>query len=292
MSRHSHIPFAWQTVSAGMAPALFAVLRNIPYFCLRNSADMKLKVDKEYDFLSDWLADLPRRFMTGEGKLLHQGRNTVREFEPSVRLVVKRFKPVNIVQQIAYTFFCKTKAEKAFLFAGLLRERGLDTPREVAYLEESRWGLFKVGYFVSLACDDPPAFPALVPVEDYDRRLASDLVALFYRMHQRGVLHGDLNFGNFLYRRCPEGGYTFTIIDTNRSRFFDHCPDDEACLCNLRTMTHRRDLFAFMVREYARLRGWDADDTEARALRYLKKLEVKHKRKEAWKKFSKLGFRK
>lgn len=249
---------------------------------------MKIHINKNFDFLSEWLSELPLRFDVEGGKTLHDGRNVVRCFEEGgVRLVVKRFKLVNFIQQIAYTFFCRTKAEKAYRFARIFQERGFDTPAAVAYIEDYRWGLFRIGYFVSLYCENPPAFPALVPIEHYDEQLAQSLAELICRMHLKGILHGDLNFGNFLYRKMEDGRYTFTIIDTNRSRFMEHCPDEESCLYNLRTMTHRRDLFCYMVREYAKLREWNPDETEQKALHYLEKLELKHKRKEQWKKLKK-----
>lgn len=38
---------------------------------------------------------------------------------------------------------------------------------------------------------------------------------------------------------------------------------------NLSTITHRRDLFEFMVREYARQREWDEEETLAHTTGYL-----------------------
>lgn len=253
---------------------------------------MKLEVSKEFGYLKNWLSEMPQCFMSGEGTLLHQGRNIVRLFALSTttRLVVKRFRPVNPLQQVAYTFFCPTKAEKAFRFAALLRERGFDTPHEVAYIEKKRWGLFRVGYFVSICCDAPSAFPVLESAENYDKEMALDLAALFVRLHRKGVLHGDLNLGNFLYRKETGGHYAFSIIDTNRSRFLSQCPDEEACLYDLRTLTHRRDLFCFIVREYARIRQWNPETTEKKALCYLEQMELKHTQKELWKKFMKRLF--
>ena len=77
-----------------------------------------------------------------------------------------------------------------------------------------------------------------------------------------------------------EAHYQFQVIDINRSLFFDTCPPKEVCLKNLSTITHRRDLFEFMVREYARQREWDEEETLAHTTGYLQKLEQKHARKE------------
>ncbi len=254
---------------------------------------MNIHVDSRYAHLLDFLKDIPRRFMLGEGESLHEGRNSVRAFDADgIRLVVKRYKPVCFVRQVAYTFFCRTKARKAFLFAGILRERGFDTPHEVAYIEEKRFGLFHVGYFISLRSDAPTACSALEDVPDFDKALASDLAALFVEMHRKGVMHGDMNLGNFLFRKKEDGHYAFTIIDTNRSRFFDREPSRGECLRNLRTVTYRRDLFEYIIRTYAALRRWDERETIREALRLLNSFERRKNNKRIWKeRLKKLRFR-
>ena len=254
---------------------------------------MNIHVDSRYAHLLDYLKDIPRRLMLGEGESLHEGRNSVRAFDADgIRLVVKRYKPVCFVRQVAYTFFCRTKARKAFLFAGILREKGFDTPREVAYIEEKRFVLFHVGYFISLRIDSPTACSALEDVPDFDKTTASDLAALFVEMHRKGVMHGDMNLGNFLFRKKEDGHYAFTIIDTNRSRFLSRELSREECLRNLRTVTHRRDLFEYIIRTYAALRGWNVEKTLREALRLLDGFERRKNRKRIWKeRLKKLRFR-
>ena len=245
---------------------------------------MEIHVHSQYASLRDELRDIPRRFMDGEGIVLHEGRNSVRTFDiGGLRLVVKRYKPVCFVRQIAYTFFCRTKAEKAFLFAEILRERGFDTPHEVAYIKQRRLGLFHVGYFVSLPCDDPTAYSALVAEPEFSPELASDLAALFVQMHLKGVMHGDMNLGNFLFHKKDDAHYIFNIIDTNRSRFVDRPLSRQESLQNLRTVTFRRDLYTYIIRTYATIRGWDAKETEKEATRLLTRFEQWKTNKRKWK---------
>lgn len=243
--------------------------------------NLKAVVSPEYAGLAGFATSLPRQLNEGKGEVLHAGRNEVRLFrENGLRLVVKRYKRVNAMQRVVYSFFRRTKAERAFAFAKELRERGVDTPREVAYIEESRNGLFETGYFVSLERPYPPAFDQLVPPKDFDHRLAEDLAAFICYMHSRGILHGDMNFGNFLYHYDNEGRCHFCVIDTNRSRFRRGYPSRKECLWNFRTTTHRRDVFEYIVQAYARLRGWDEAKATKEALRYLDKFEKKHRYKE------------
>lgn len=246
---------------------------------------LKVVVHPDYERLAEFAASVPRLFDSGQGRVLHSGRNEVRLFSVcGVDVVAKRYKRVNAIQRVVYSFFRKTKAERAYLFAQLFRERGVDTPHEIAYMEQSRGLLFETGYFLCENCPDPPAFDRLVTPERFDEPMAADLAAFIDYMHSRGILHGDMNFGNFLYRTDLAGHYRFTVIDTNRSHFRDGYPARKECLCNLRTATHRRDVYEYIVRAYARQRRWDESEAVAEANLYLDKFEERHRRKEKLKK--------
>lgn len=241
-------------------------------------------ISPAYEAAAGFIAAVPQLFAQGKGDTLHDGRNTVRAFDtPAGRLVVKRYKRPNIVQRVAYSFFKKSKAERAYLYAAELRKRGFLTPREVAFIEVKHGLLLADSYFVSECCPDPPAFGPLVRADSFDTGMADAMAAQVAEMHRKGVLHGDLNLGNFLYRPTAGGGYTFTVIDTNRSHFRDGWPTRRECIDNLKTMTHRRDVFAYIVSRYAALRGWDADATLADATAALERFERRHRRKDALK---------
>ena len=87
---------------------------------------MKIVVDEKYQHLKDAIARLPQRMDEGEGEVVYDSRNRVVRFDVyGLSLMVKRFKRVNAVQQVVYTFFRKTKAERAFLFASEFLKRGI-----------------------------------------------------------------------------------------------------------------------------------------------------------------------
>lgn len=256
---------------------------------ITTAANATVVVAPDYRAEAAFLRRVPQMFAAGEGEVLHGGRNEVRLLtHRGARFVAKRYKRANPVQRVAYTFFRSTKAHRAYDYAAELRRRGISTPHEVAYIECREHGLFTTGYFVSLECPDPPAFDRLVRQERFDDGMAADMARFVVTMHSRGVLHGDMNFGNFLYRRGEGGkGYEFTVIDTNRSHFRDGWPSRGECLRNFCTMTHRRDVFAFIVRRYAALRGWDEDAALAEAEACLDRFESKHRRKDKMKRLFK-----
>lgn len=237
---------------------------------------MKVVVDKQFEYLTDEIARLPKRMDSGEGDVVYDSRNRVVRFSINgLTLMVKRFKRVNAVQQVAYTFFRKTKAERAFIFAKEFLRRGIDTPQPVAYMEQSRGGLFTTGYFVSIETPGTEASLLLREVKDYPSDLAEDVARQVMMMHSRGVLHGDLNLSNFLVHTSttPQLLNSFTMIDTNRSHFTQGMPTNEQCLQNMVRLTHRRDLYEDLTRRYARLRGWDEEKTAHRCLALLNRFE-------------------
>ena len=234
---------------------------------------MRTVIAPEYVKYEDFIAKIPSLITQGQGEVVYDGRNRVVRFHHNgVSLMAKRFKRVNIIQQIAYTFFRKTKAERAYLYAQEFLRRGIDTPQPVAYMETYRYGLFTTGYFVCLESEGTETSLLLRDVKVYSNDLVEAVARHVALMHNRGVLHGDLNLTNFLCTQDDEG-YHFTMIDINRSHFCDGMPSNEDCLKNMVRLTHRRDLYEALIRHYAQLRGWDANSTVDTALGLLERFE-------------------
>ena len=142
---------------------------------------MKLVFSDTYREYADYIRQIPELFERGEGELLYSERNEVCRMEHQGKVFfVKRYKRVNAIQRVVYTFFRKTKAARAYLFAQEFRRRGIDTPREIAYMETFSHGLFTVGYFVSEECLWREVAIDLRNREDYDRVLASRKTLLDY----------------------------------------------------------------------------------------------------------------
>lgn len=245
---------------------------------------MNCKINPDFTEHKDFIANLPERF-NGEGKTLYVGRNVVKAFSPDgVTLVVKRFKRPNIVQAVAYTFFKKSKAERAFLFARMIRERGFNTPHEVAFIEIKHNGLLQDSFFVSTSCTLPP-LSELLRRPDFSRNVAAQLGRYVAKLHEKGVLHGDLNLTNILYDMASDGLCTFWLIDTNRSVFKQPTKND--CLENLKRLTHDRPLLEHIVRNYAAARGWQEGETVQNVMQRLDKFEKKKQRIRAMKRLIK-----
>lgn len=245
---------------------------------------MNITISKDFLRQETFIRTVPEAFSQG-GELLYEGRNTVKAFlADGGKLVVKKFKTPNIVQRVAYTFFKKSKAERAYIFAKMLRDRGVDTPREVAYIEQKRGLLLSDSYFVSTECT-LPALSTLLRRPDFSHEAADALAEFVVSLHEKGVLHGDLNLTNILYERNRDGRYSFTLIDTNRSKFKE--PTRAECLENMMRLTHDRPLLAYVAGRYAEKRGWDAGTVTDDIMRRLQHFEQRCDRKKRMKELKK-----
>ena len=63
------------------------------------------------------------------------------------------------------------------------------------------------------------------------------------------------------------------MIDINRSHFTEGIPGREECMQNLVRITHRRDLYEFLLEQYAELREWDVSATIEEGLQQLDRFE-------------------
>ncbi len=110
-------------------------------------------------------------------------------------------------------------ARREMRFSLFLRERGIPTPRPLAYAAGER------SWFATAALSDSQggdawhaATLAAGPAGRGPLRQAgAQLARLIGKMHSRGVIHRDLHCGNVLVR-CPEGRVELAIMDLHRMR--------------------------------------------------------------------------
>ncbi len=239
---------------------------------------MKVVINPKYSSAQAFITSLPDRFEQ-EGTLLYKERNVVKSFcVQGEEWIVKRYKTPNFIQKMAYSFWRKSKAARAYLFAEKLLSLGIDTPEGIAYIECKKGLLFCDGYFVSTSCYDPSLIPILREQADFDKTIANALAAFLVELHEKGVMHGDLNLSNILYHTDADGHYHFPLIDTNRSHFKSSLTPEE-CFDNLKRVTHRRDLLLYIVKQYALLRHWNVDDSIRQIVKALDDFEKRRRRK-------------
>lgn len=202
-----------------------------------------------------------------EGRTLYNKRNVIKSFtidesdNALTEVIVKKYKSPNIFQRIAYSFYRPSKAKRAFNNAAILRQRGIDTPLELAYIEFWEEVFINDTYFISGSDYAPPIQERLNDLEDFDQTLAKDFAEYVVQLHQKGILHHDLNQTNVLYHPQDNGHYAFSVIDINRMKIYpvgEEIPVRD-CFDNLTRFTRKMDLFEFVAKHYIEKRGWNSD---------------------------------
>ncbi len=230
---------------------------------------MKPVINPKYTSLRPFVEQLATPgFFDSNGTLLHAGRNTIRAFDYNgVKLAVKRYGHLTLFNRFIYGRLRKSKAERTYLHARRLRQAGIDTPEEVAYLEIRRHLLLDTSYFVSL-CSPYSSAQTLTDLRsDAKAKLpAHDALAAFlHRIHSAGILHKDLNITNILYHDDGDRHYSFQLIDINRMQFCKRLSIRQK-LRNLRQLSCPAPAFLYLLDRYAEIDHSDINTIQLRGV--------------------------
>ena len=183
---------------------------------------MKIKIHKKHESIAAELKKIPDR----QYKSIHtfcNKRNTVELVEINgTTFVIKQYKVPNIFNRIAYTYFRKSKAQRAYEYALKILRCGISTPFPVAYIETTRGGLFHTGYFISEYIPHPTldTWREQEHSEAENTKLAEDFINFTIDLHEKEILPLDYNPGNiFYYKDEKSGEYRFALTDINRAKF-------------------------------------------------------------------------
>lgn len=227
---------------------------------------MKIVIDPQYTSLRRYIEQLPGQFDRGE--LVYEARNVLRRFSwDGVVVVVKKYKVPLLVNRFIYGCLRKSKARRSFEYGHVLMEKGFRTPPPVAYIEMRRGGLFAESYLVTLNEDYPQMMRRFFCDESLteEGKVVLRAFAVYtMRLHEAGVLHVDYSPGNIAFDE-KEGEVSFSLFDINRMRFGQF--SRRTCLHNLCRITPSVVVLTYLAGEYARLRGWNVEESVSEVLR-------------------------
>lgn len=227
----------------------------------------KVYVDTGFCTLTNYIKALPALFKYDSGTVIYKGRNELREMDwYGTKVVIKSFRVPNLINRIAYGVFRSSKAQRSFEYAEMLRREGIGSPAPVAYYTERNGLLFTRSYYVSLKSECPYSYVNLMRgdfpgQEEILRAIARTTAAL----HEKGYLHKDYSRGNILFRHTDKG-VEVEIIDLNRIRF--RTVDMEEGCRNFERLPGTPEMFAILADEYAKARGFDANECLKLILKY------------------------
>lgn len=225
---------------------------------------MRVEINPVYAHLSSFIKSIPSQF-DSLGTIIYQDRNTLRLMEVGdLSLVVKRYKKAHIVNRFVYGTFRSSKAERSYINAVKLLEKGVDTPVPVAYIEEYQFGL-RYSYYITLKASfthEIREFCDMEDVEPYSHIL--EAFGLFTaRLHNNEIIHLDYSPGNILFdytHNKPD----FTIVDINRLRFGKLTEEQSYHI--LRRLWLTDQAYTIIARAYAKGRGFDEEKAVERIL--------------------------
>lgn len=244
---------------------------------------MKSVINDKFRDISGWIESIPDIF-DSEGSMVYEARNTLKRLSHgNTDFVVKRYAIPILPNRVAYTFFRKSKARRAYENAARLLEYGIATPYPVAYMELKRGGLLHRSFFVSVADDAPYLMRLYVDFVNSGEEIIKQFARFTKKIHDADILHLDYSPGNILFSVDDGGNASFSIIDLNRMRF-DVPLTREERLRNFRRLTRSNEVLKIMIYEYASLCGWDKERAFAEAAEYSRVFWEKTDRKIALKK--------
>lgn len=222
-----------------------------------------------------------------EGEILYDGRNKIKTFEiEGYKINVKSFRIPNLINQIAYRFFRKSKAERSFVYANILKDKEIGTPDPVACFEENNAMTFGRSFYISRQLDYDLTYRELVSDPDYPEheKILRAFTRFTYSLHENNVLFLDHSPGNTLIQG-NNGDYRFYLVDLNRM-VFKKLTATERYL-NFSRLTPKREMVEIMADEYARLIGKPTSEVFAKMWFYTSSFQKKYRKKQKLKGFLK-----
>lgn len=218
-----------------------------------------LYLHPQYEHLRDFMYSLPDRFSTGEGSLIHDGRNKLREITYGEdTFIVKAYKKPNIINQCIYGFLRPSKAMRAFRNALTLVNIGVGTPQPVGYINIRQGLLFSKSFLVTIKSKCRFRYDQLFtqPFEN-EEMILREIGYVTAVLHNNGVAHLDYGRGNILFDWDENGKIRIELVDLNRMRFGSL--DMKAGCKNLERLPATAQMHGWIAEEYAKERGFDKE---------------------------------
>jgi len=127
------------------------------------------------------------------------------------RIFLKRDKTKDWIESLKYLFL-PSRGQKEWFLSYRLRNRNLNIPRPLGWLEKVVGGFLKESYFLSEAIGSGVSF-----IEDPSKSKAPssifELAKTLKKIHDSGLFHRDLHAGNFLWN-----GDSLFLTDLHRAK--------------------------------------------------------------------------
>jgi hypothetical protein len=190
----------------------------------------------------------------------NQDRNSLKLFKLNDKTInVKSFRVPNFINQIAYKFFRKSKAQRSYEYANKLTQLQIGTPQPIAFYEYKTTFLFKKSYYISEHLNYDLTYRELTKDLNYPNHEAilRAFTRFTYNLHEKNIHFLDHSPGNSLIQ-LNNGDYKFYLVDLNRMNF--EPMDFETKIKNFSRLTIYKSMIEVMSDEYAKCSGYNYND--------------------------------
>lgn len=199
-------------------------------------------------------------------------------------LNIKSFKVPNFFTGIIYRFFRKSKAKRSFIYANVLIDKGIGTPKPIAFYENKNAIRLLDSYYICehLTVDYVFKELFLTYIHELDEILRQ-FAHFCFKLHEAGIEFLDHSPGNTLIKKVGDNQYEFFLVDLNRMKFHD-AMDFQTRMKNLRRITPSEHMIKVISFEYAKLYGKTGDEVFNLMWQYNLEFQKKFERKKRLKK--------
>jgi len=237
--------------------------------------------------LKESITHFIHNFDTEGSHFVKPGRNAIKLNEIlGLTINVKSFKVPHLLNQFVYKFLRKSKAKRSFENASHLLEKGIGTPRPLAYFEYFSFFGLKKSFYVSEHLDCDLTFRELITNPEYPNweQILIEVTDFTFKLHENNILFKDHSPGNTLIQK-EEKKYQFFLVDLNRMNFKTLTFEER--IKNFSRLTPKKEMVEVMSKRYAELINRDQKEVFEMMWKYTKKFQEKFHRKKRLKK--KLG---
>lgn len=205
-------------------------------------------MDKELLLLIKSFENVGNDFVVGK-------RNKIKTivYKNSV-LNVKSFKVPSLIQGFIYRFLRPSKAKRSYNYAKILEEKGIGTPKPIAYYENNAPFKLLDSYYISEHLIPDLVFKDLFDKKFNDEEIILQQFAHFsFKLHEAGIEFLDHSPGNTLIKKKIDiDKYNYYLVDLNRMKFHEKM-DFNTRMNNLSRITPSQEMIKIISYEYAKL---------------------------------------
>lgn len=201
------------------------------------------------------LKDILDKFDTVGNNLGEPGRNTIKTVKfKEFHLNIKSFKVPNLLNQFAYKYLRKSKAERSFQYANILQKKGIGTPTPLAYMTETNLLGLQKSFYVCEHLNYDLTYRELVEIPEYEdhEKILRSFVHFTHQLHENNVLFKDHSPGNTLIKQTNDN-YAFYLVDLNRMQFKNLSFKER--MQNFSRLTPKMEMVKVMSEEYSKITG-------------------------------------